>query len=495
MTFLGLILASASIWGQTSATPVKNAPKVMPKVVNQAPATKAATNPVTKAVAPVAKKPTALPAAKTVSKPKVEKKPAETAKNDPSCGARERRDYLELTPKNYFNLLDKGSLTLISLNAEICYIPGMTIKIFTSRSENGVLSESIYRGTVKIMTSQAYPFSKAKSDPRLLIAKDDLAELTIRVEKRAKRWPEYGDQVYVLNISKGQLAYFKKNYGAPKSHPMAKPVEKKQIMALLKAEKSVYDVRPPGFFKKHPLKGAINLTANDYRTISREIMTVSEMKKAQISFNKGLLPKDHNEEIYLLSACAGEYASYNFVTLIRDAGYKNVFWFRPGYFALAKNKPPCMVPANVSGVKKINAREVINMMADKDTKIIDIREGWAKEGFMIKNATKASFTQETNALGLADIRKDITLEKIKTKKEGFVGGVDSLGLAKTAKIIVYGQNEFDWGAYKAAMVLAANGYSNVYWYRLGMDDWKFHSLRDGKVYPLNQIVKREDLYL
>jgi rhodanese-related sulfurtransferase len=47
---------------------------------------------------------------------------------------------------------------------------------------------------------------------------------------------------------------------------------------------------------------------------------------------------------------------------------------------------------------------------------------------------------------------------------------------KNAKIVVFCNSGTCWKSYKAAKVLADNGYKNVFWYRDGVPDWKARKL-------------------
>ena len=411
------------------------------------------------------------------------------------CGDdKENKNYLELSPKNYYDLISRGSATLISLATHLCYQPKMQLKIFTVRSHDAVLTESIYRGTAIVRSAQIIPFPKAKTDKSLLLTKSEIEDYSDRIERRKDQRPEQADGVYLLTIDKGTLELARKHYGVPKNHPMAKEVDRSRIKDMLAIGKLTYDTRNPKFFKHFPLKGAKNLTINDYSKFSRQIMTYKEMTESRLTYDKSLLPKDYDQEIYILSACPGDFVSYNFLTLLRENGYKKLYWFRPGFLALKPDAPDCMTPELLNGVQVIGADELTSLLENKKSYVLDVRGATKKEEFTIRQAVPMEFGEKVNEMGIAEVRGNITTEKLTKKKEGFVGPLDNFP-NKGTPIIVFGQNEFDWAGYKAAYVLTQKGYKNVLWYRFGMDDWKSHALVNPIKYPLNKNAKSDDLYL
>ncbi|RYZ87314.1 MAG: hypothetical protein EOP04_11965 [Proteobacteria bacterium] len=433
----------------------------------------------------------AAPLAAPAGAPKVA-----VAAADP-CGGRPRKDYLEIGPEAYFRIIEKGTATVLSLNTDFCYLSGMSLKIQTVRDNEAILSERIYRGTVIVRSIQLTTFDKARQDPRLLLKKKDNEEYLLRITKRQKKTKDTGSNVYIVTVDRPALEVTRKQYGAPGKHPMAKNVNGQQLRAKLAEGKHVYDVRAAELFKKHPLKGAKNLPATDYSILSKKVLTAGQMKRLKISFNKNLLPKNKEAEIYLLSLCAGEYSSYNFVTLVREAGYRNVSWFRPGILEMKKTNSGCDTPASVSGAKIATADEIVNLLSEKTTRIIDTRNVWKKEQFNIRGSKRISFRQKLNKMGLPEHRGSVTLAELRKAKETFVGGKDDVipGRLKTDTVILYGQNEYDWTAYKAALILSSIGYKNIYWYRFGFDDWKAHALVNPKRYPLSKKADKSDLYL
>lgn len=431
------------------------------------------------------------------SPPKPKNSPLVTtsAKQD-ACGDLERKEFLDISPEDYFKLIEKWQAVVLSIEPEACYLPGMTIKINTIRSENAVMSERIYRGQVNIKMVQRQSFDIAKKDHRLFLNQAQIAEYSRRINTKAKRLGQSVSHVYILTLEKPALESEYEQYGVPLFHPMADKINGKDFAAAIQAGAFVVDVRAKPLFTKNPLKGAKNLYTENYRLIVRKVLTRAEMKAAGIGFNSEILPKDKNTEIYVTSICAGEYSSYNFITLLRHAGYRNLKWFRSGALSLRPDLPGCETPASIAGVGNIKAKEIADRIADKDVVIVDARNPWKKESFRIKNAKHNEFFHMNNIMGLPNLRGNLSLASLRKEKETFEGGSDNpIGANFNDTVIVYGQNEYDWNAYKAAIMLSSVGYKNVYWYRLGFDDWKAHALINPPKFPFNKAVKKMEIYL
>lgn len=125
----------------------------------------------------------------------------------------------------------------------------------------------------------------------------------------------------------------------------------------------------------------------------------------------------------------------------------------------AAQETPTQAPA---GVKVVEAKEVQELQA-KGAMIVDTRKAAEYGEGSIKGAVSIPYDPEKSA-----------------KAADFDPKQDKFDLAKfadkNAHIVVFCNSGTCWKSYKAAVVLAANGYKNVYWYRNGMPDWKARKL-------------------
>lgn len=125
-----------------------------------------------------------------------------------------------------------------------------------------------------------------------------------------------------------------------------------------------------------------------------------------------------------------------------------------GGTALAQ-ETPAAAPA---GVKLVEAKDVIELQ---------------KQGAILVDTRKASEFGEGTLKGAISVPYD---PEKSAKDAAFDASQDKFNLAKladkNARIVVFCNSGTCWKSYKAATVLAKNGYKNVYWYRNGFPDWK-----------------------
>lgn len=126
--------------------------------------------------------------------------------------------------------------------------------------------------------------------------------------------------------------------------------------------------------------------------------------------------------------------------------------------ALAQETPT----AAPAGVKLVDAKEVQDLQA-KGAKIVDTRRAAEYAEGTIKGAISVPYDPEKSA-----------------KDANFDPAQDKFDLSKfpdkNAHIVTFCNAGSCWKSYKSAVVLAKNGYKNVYWYRNGFPDWKARKL-------------------
>lgn len=127
--------------------------------------------------------------------------------------------------------------------------------------------------------------------------------------------------------------------------------------------------------------------------------------------------------------------------------------------ASAPGETPETAPA---GVKLVDAKAVQDLQA-KGAAIVDTRKAAEYGEGSIKGAISVPYDPEKSA---KDANFDASQDKFDMSK-----------LAdKNANIVVFCNSGSCWKSYKAAVVLAKNGYKNVNWYRNGYPDWKARKL-------------------
>ena len=125
----------------------------------------------------------------------------------------------------------------------------------------------------------------------------------------------------------------------------------------------------------------------------------------------------------------------------------------------APGETPEAAPA---GVKLVDAKQVQELQA-KGAILVDTRRSSEYGEGSIKGAISVPYDPEKSA---KDAKFDPAQDKFDMGK-----------LAdKNAAVVVFCNSGSCWKSYKAAVVLAKNGYKNVNWYRNGFPDWKARKL-------------------
>jgi rhodanese-related sulfurtransferase len=139
--------------------------------------------------------------------------------------------------------------------------------------------------------------------------------------------------------------------------------------------------------------------------------------------------------------------------------YLGLCLFAAGAWAATPGETPETAPA---GVKLVDAKAVQDLQA-KGAAIVDTRKAAEFGEGSIKGAISVPYDPEKSA-------KDASFDASQDK-------FDMSKLAdKNANIVVFCNSGSCWKSYKAAVVLAKNGYKNVNWYRNGYPDWKARKL-------------------
>ena len=115
-----------------------------------------------------------------------------------------------------------------------------------------------------------------------------------------------------------------------------------------------------------------------------------------------------------------------------------------------------------SGVKIVDAKQVQDLQA-KGAILVDTRKASEYGEGSIKGAISVPYDPEKSA-----------------KAAEFDSSVDKYDMSKiadkNANYVVFCNSGTCFKSYKAAVVMAKNGYKNVNWYRAGVPDWKARKL-------------------
>ncbi len=132
-------------------------------------------------------------------------------------------------------------------------------------------------------------------------------------------------------------------------------------------------------------------------------------------------------------------------------------------YAQSPPETPPAVPAGIK-VKLIGAKEVQDLQA-KGAVLVDTRRANEYAEKSIKGAKSVPYDPEKSA---------------KTSDGVFDSSLDKFDLSqfpdKNAHIVMFCNSGTCFKSYKAAVVAAKAGYTNVYWYRDGLPDWTARKL-------------------
>ncbi len=134
-----------------------------------------------------------------------------------------------------------------------------------------------------------------------------------------------------------------------------------------------------------------------------------------------------------------------------------------GAYAQAAPETPAKVPAGIK-VTLIGAKEVQELQA-KGATIVDTRKANEFAEKSIKGAISVPYDPEKSA---------------KTPDGVFDSSLDKFDLTKfkdkNAHLVMFCNSGTCFKSYKASVVAAKAGYTNVYWYRDGLPDWTARKL-------------------
>ncbi len=407
-----------------------------------------------------------------------------------ACSEKTAEKNIHMNSAKFWKVIKNQPETLYFVNTDKCFMPNQKIELVETKNSESLVFWRANRGTVKILKVEKINYAEYKkreshqaTEKELNYFKNKIADFTGRKGPDLDMAP-----LIAVTVIADHLSDTLKSYGSPRVHPEAKSLKKKEFMESLK-NSHVYDIRPATLKKKVPLEYAKALEYVDYMRISSEILSPEEMKKHKIMFSKNPLPANKGEPVNIISGCPAEYSAYNTVTLLVSMGYRNVGWFPGGMAEYGDKAKPCLTPDKSDAAIVVEANQVREFMRDKKKNtIVDVR---LEKKFSLPGTLAMSFPEKRNALSMPVFRGRMNAKGLRRHKEGYK---NSINIPKNKTIVLIGENEYDWRAYKAAIYLKSKGYKSIYWYRNGMKDWAQKVLFYPNQYKLNHAVKTGELY-
>ncbi len=408
-----------------------------------------------------------------------------------TCSSQNAEKFVQMISIKFWRMIKNEPVTLYMMDLDKCFVVGQKIEIFETKVENGQVYWKFSRGTAKVQSIEKINFATYNKRE---LGKAVGQELEIFKKKLIKYTGKNGAELeaaplLALTIVRDKFEDRLTAYGSPRRHPAAKSFNKREFVEELN-QGHVYDVRPLSLKKEFPLNKAKNLVFTNYAWVTQKILSPLQIKKTKANFTGLVLPQKKEDPVYIISGCTGEFSAYNALTLLASKGYKNLGWFPGGMAEFGKKPHPCITPDKLSEATIVQAAKVRELIKEKNIFIADVRE---QARFTLVGATSFPFLEKRNALSIPTYRDKVTAAGLVSNKEIYSNEF-MLSIPKESTILIVGDNEYDWRAYKAAIFLKAKGVKNIYWYRDGMEDWAQKVLFYPAEYTLNRKTKNGELY-
>jgi PQQ-dependent catabolism-associated CXXCW motif protein len=307
--------------------------------------------------------------------------------------------------------------------------------------------------------------------------------------------------------------------GTPVTHPAAKTISTYQLLQLLKRDNLVTTIN------------SLN-SKNDVREVIYGGYWIDNIGGFGAPYRKklekalGEIIKNKDDPIVFYCQSAKCWVSYNAALHAAKLGYNNLYWFRGGIDAWKDAGLPIskvsrhQIAKNVSLNELLKEVEIENKpydIEDKNWKGIKPTLNPRREGCHAGTPQSHPFAKTLTTVQLYELLKKerdiLTINALGgdlNRREVIYGGywVSGIGGAyeshkdkmstvlqqllpdKTAPFIVYCLSAKCWSSYNAVTHAIALGYSNVYWFRGGIDAWKDASLPTQTVTDFKQAGDR-----
>ena len=245
-------------------------------------------------------------------------------------------------------------------------------------------------------------------------------------------------------------------------HPYARLISKKDLSQLKQKNVVIIDTRPAKEFRQEAIPESINIPI-DY-TIWKRPNSPTELDRLTLDLSSlKRVPLDSPMVVY---GHPKHFTAYNLLTILRKMGYQNLYYLPQGMFTWKEINSK--TPKNYTGVRKVSHKGVLLGMGK--VQIIDVRN---LESYKFRSIDKSIHNEYHNSSenSLTDPRKTLGYRYQVEHSDRF--NLDNLQyLKKDQPIILYGANAYDFRPLKAAIWMQEKGYSNVRWYRGGVEEWR-----------------------
>lgn len=219
----------------------------------------------------------------------------------------------------------------------------------------------------------------------------------------------------------------------------------------------IVDVRLTAQFNANHLPQAINLPyakSVDYAHASWANFSKKE------TFNTSLLP--NATPLIFMGASEFDIAPVRALIFTSRAGFKNLFWYRGG--EADRRKLNVETGMTYPNIETVDAKKTMDFISSKSGLTVDVRTGAEFKNDHLPNAIHAKYS-EVSSEPLQP--SELNFKSLKNIGDTFKS--KDLGSANKS-VLIYGADEFDFRAIKAAIWLQGNGWKNILWFRNGTKD-------------------------
>jgi rhodanese-related sulfurtransferase len=255
----------------------------------------------------------------------------------------------------------------------------------------------------------------------------------------------------------------------PAKHPMAQTVDKKAAMDLVKAGTVLVDVRNAAAAKEAPIPGAINASVENDLAVQLVPVVTPELFQKIARVDDSRLPGPQDTKFIVFSHSERDFLSYNVITVLASRGYSSLFWLRAGASGWLE-RPLKPTPTKYNDLKIASAFDVADDVSKGTAILVDVRSTEYFERRRVPKSVHLKFRDPLDASGNSKTRAESFESHDLAQMKTWLDNADVAKLKKDARLILMGHDEYDWSAFKAALVLQNLGY-RVEWMRKGIREW------------------------
>lgn len=269
-------------------------------------------------------------------------------------------------------------------------------------------------------------------------------------------------------------------YGAPELHPLADSIAGLEGVGL--TGQVLVDTRSAEEFKQESLVGAINIPVAGSEAKSNFIpysSLTALIKIAPAALDS--LPKDKKIVVFAENELSAR--AYNFISYLHQRGYRDLAFLRKG-FGLS-NGQDLNTPTSAPGIEIVDAARTKALIEAGGLTVVDTRMMNSFIVASLPNATRKAYREAKPPFRNSSLSMKSLLSAGETYSVTDLKGKSAL--------LFYGSNNYDWRPLKAAIFSRDSGFSKIYWYRSGADDWRFHAALIGPEFKVNKNSSPENL--